>query len=163
MINNHELRTAADEALSSVFQQLGYEQSFFLADLKLGLGLVTVAIAGGLYYLEKKVPFKDSYYVILASVVLYGVISSVMYYLSNGKKYKNIKYVGLNEKKQKVSVYTYTTAFDPVYEVKVVIDDNFSGAIHDSIPFTKMFDSFGYLNHEETKKILDELLKKKGQ
>ncbi|KAM9886554.1 hypothetical protein OXX79_014115, partial [Metschnikowia pulcherrima] len=66
-----ELRTAADDALPELFQQLGYEQTFTLIDIKLALGLSTVAIAGGLYYLEKKVPFKDSYYMIMASIAVY--------------------------------------------------------------------------------------------
>ncbi|OBA22312.1 hypothetical protein METBIDRAFT_11168 [Metschnikowia bicuspidata var. bicuspidata NRRL YB-4993] len=158
-----ELRLAVDEALPELFQQLGYEQSFALGDLKLALGFSTVAIAGGLYYLEKNVSFNDSYYVIVALIALYAVISAAMYVLSNGKGYKNNKYIGFNEKKQKISVYALAEPFDPIYDVKVVINDNFSAPVTESIPFAKMFDAFGFLNHEESKQIFRELLEKKQQ
>ncbi|KAJ8143876.1 hypothetical protein OY671_003009 [Metschnikowia pulcherrima] len=158
-----ELRTAADDALPELFQQLGYEQKFTLIDIKLALGLSTVAIAGGLYYLEKKVPFKDSYYMIMASIAVYAVISGAMFYLSNGPKYKNIKYVGVKDNKQKVAVYTSAKTYDPIYEVKMVFNDNFAGAISESVPFAKMFDAFGFLDHPETKSIFEKILEKKGQ
>lgn len=158
-----ELRTAADDALPELFQQLGYDQSFTLPDLKLGLGLATVAIAGGLYYLEKNFLFKESYYIIVALIAVYAVISLVMYYLTNGKKYKDNKYIGYNDKKQKISVYTLAEPYDPIYNVKVVINDNFSSPITKAVPFTKMFDAFGFLNFVESKQILGEILEKKGQ
>lgn len=157
-----DLKNAVDEFLPSLFEQLGYDQSFTLIDLRLGLGLLTVAIAAFLYYLEKNLTFQESYYIIMALIALYGLISAVMYYFSSTKKYQNLIYTG-KDKKQTIWVYTLLVPFEPVYKVRVVVDDNHSGAIEEDLLFTKMFDSFGYMNETEVKQLFVQLLEKKKQ
>ena len=49
----NDLRQTTDDHLGLVFQQLGYNESFTLIDLKLGLGLSTVVIAGLLFLVDK--------------------------------------------------------------------------------------------------------------
>lgn len=51
----NELRQTTDENLGFIFQQLGYTESFALIDLKLGLGLSTVIIAGLLFLVDKSI------------------------------------------------------------------------------------------------------------
>ena len=52
-----DLQKTTDENLNSVLQQLGYEESFAITDLKLGLGLSTVVVAGLLFLADKKYEF----------------------------------------------------------------------------------------------------------
>lgn len=157
------MRTETDDTLPLVFDKLGYDQDFSLIDVKLALGYLTVAIAGFLFYLEKKFSFKDTKLVIGGAIGLYCVICMVMYYLSAGAQYRDNKYVGTKEGK-KVSVFTLTdSVFSPIYKVKVVFDDNFQGAAEASIPFTQIFDSFGFLNEAELKTYLLNVLQKKSQ
>lgn len=139
---------------------MGYEQQFGLVDLKLGLGLSTVAIACGLYLLEKTVPFKDSYWIIAGLVALYFAISGVLYFLTKGPGYKNNKYIG-QSKTERVAVFTDAAPFDPVYKVKIVVNDG--TPTETAIPFLKMFDSFGFLNEAECLLHLKAALAKKKQ
>lgn len=155
-----ELKTETDEFLPQALLQLGYEQSFALIDLKLALGLVTVAISAFLYYLEKKVSFKDSYYVIAALISVYFIVSAVLYYLSKGPQYKDNTYIGYR-KGHKISVYTWTKPFEPVYRVKIVFGDGV--VFEEKIAFMKMFDEFGFLNEPEASAIFKSLLEKKAQ
>lgn len=157
------LRNETDDNLPQVFGKLGYEQDFRLIDIKLALGYLTVAIAGFLFYLEKRFAFKDTKLIIGGAIVVYAVICLVMYYLKSGAQYKNNKYIGKKDGK-KVAVYTLTKSqFSPIYEIKVVFDDRLDGAVEVKIPFTKLFDSFGFLNEEELRNHVLQLLEKKTQ
>lgn len=157
------LRTEADEHLAQVFDKLGYEQNFALIDTKLALGYLTVAIAAFLYYLEKKCAFRDTKAVIAGAILLYAAICAVMMYLSRSARYKDNKYVGTKDGK-KVTVFALTASvYSPIYDVKIVFDDNYDGTIEGHIEFTKIFDTFGYLNEAEFKAHLESLLEKKNQ
>ncbi|KAF3993583.1 hypothetical protein FT663_00253 [Candidozyma haemuli var. vulneris] len=138
------------------------QQSFTLIDIKLGLGLVTVAIAGFLFWLDKNYSFNDSYYVIAGSVALYFVISTVLLYFTSGPGYKNNKYVG-KKKKDTIAVFAWTTKYDPIYNVKVVLNGNEQGAVTKEIPFNKIFDQFGYFNQDAAVQEFGDLVEKKSQ
>lgn len=144
-------------------EQLGYEQSFTFSDIKLALGYSTVGIAAFLFYLDKKFTFNETYYVVAGLVALYGVISLVMYYLNSCAQYKNITYVGYNKSKKKIAVHTWSTKYDPIYNVKIVIEDKAEGATEGAIPFSKFFDEFGYLNRDEFAKLVSATREKKEQ
>lgn len=143
-------------------ERLSYEQSFALVDTKLALGYLTVAIAGFLFYMDKKIPFKDSYYLVAGAVLVYFLLSTVLYFFTSGSQYKNNKYVG-HKGEQKIAVYGWTTGYEPVYNLKIVLNDKFDSPVEKQVPFTSMFDGFGYLNEEEVTKIIKELLEKKSQ
>lgn len=144
-------------------EALGYEQSFTFSDIKLALGYVTVGIAALLFYLDKKFSFNETFYVVAGLVVLYGIVSLVMYYLNNSAKYKNTAYVGYNKHNKKISVHTWSTKYDPIYNVKIVVEDNADSAFEGEIPFNKFFDEFGYLNREAFTKLITGVMEKKEQ
>lgn len=122
-----------------------------------------MAIAGFLFYLEKKYAFKDTKLIIGGSIALYGLICLVMMYLNKGAQYKNNKYIGTKDGK-KVHVFTLTESeFSPIYDVKVVFDEKFDAAVEEKIPFTQVFDTFGFLNEEAFKSHLEKMLEKKSQ
>lgn len=157
-----DLRNKTDEELPAVLSTLGFSQSFTLVDLKLGLGVATVAIAGFLFYVEKKLSFNEAYYIIAGSLVLYFLVSAVLWYFTNAPGYKNLKYVGVNGS-QEIRVYTNSPKLDPVYEVKVVIDQRQASPVEGKIPFTKLFDGFGYFNHDAAVEQLRSFIEKKVQ
>lgn len=157
------MKLAADEALPAVMETMGYEQSFTLADIKLALGYGTVAIAALLYLLDKKYPFEQTFYASLALVVVYGIISIVMYYLNSSAQYKNTAYVGYDKSKKKISVHTWSTKYDPIYNVKIVLEGRTESAAAGEIPFNKFFDQFGYLNREQFTKLINDVTEKKAQ
>lgn len=157
-----DLRTAVDDFLPLCMERLGYRQSFALIDLKIALGYLTVAIAGFLFYLDKKMSFADTYYIIAGAVATYFVVSSVLYFFTSGPKYKNNKYIG-HKGLQKVAVFTWTKGYEPVYHVKVVTDDKFDGAVEKEVSFTEMFDAFGFLNEEAALAQLSKIVEKKSE
>lgn len=157
------MRSEADDNLPLIFEKLGYEQDFRLVDAKLALGYLTVAIAGFLYYLEKKFAFHETKLVIAGAILVYFIICGAMMFLSQNAQYKNNKYVG-TLKGKKVSVFTLTdSAYSPIYNVKIVFDDKLDGAVEEAIPFTKFFDLFGFLNESEFKAHVVKLLEKKTE
>lgn len=137
--------------------ELGFTQSFTLIDIKLALGYATVAIAAFLYYIDKKWGFNESFNVTVASIIVYGVISLALFLLTNVPGYKNNKFVGTNESKQKLSVATWTTKYDPVYHVDLTLDDE---KVATSIDFTQLFDAFGYYKQEKLTAFLQTELSK---
>lgn len=158
-----ELKLTSDEALPQVLESLGYEQSFTFSDIKLALGYVTVAIAALLFYIDKKFSFNETYYVVAGLIALYGLVSLVMYYLNSHPNLKNTTYVGYNKSNQKITVHTWCTKYDPIYNVKIVLDDKRDGANSGALAFNKFFDEFGYLNRQEFSSLVSGLVEKKEQ
>lgn len=124
--------------------------------------MATVAIAGFLFYVEKKLSFNEAYYIIAGSLVVYFLISAVLWYFTNAPGYKNLKYVGVKGT-QEIRVYSTSTKYDPIYEVKVVIDQRQDSAVEGKVLFTKIFDGFGYFNHDAAVEQLRSLIEKKIQ
>lgn len=133
-----------------------------MIDIKLGLGCITVAIAGFLFWLDKNYPFKDTYYVIAGAVGLYFLVSCVLLYFTSGPGYKDNKYAG-TKKQDRIVLYGWTTKYDPIYNVKVVLNGNEQGAVTKEIPFNKVFDQFGYFNQEAAVREFGDLVEKKSQ
>jgi len=139
---------------------LGYTQSFSLIDTKLALGYLTVVIAGLLYVVDKKFGFEKTYNVTVLSVILYFLISAILFYLSSTTKYKNVKYIGYDEKNQKILVATWTEKYDPIYHLKIRFNDEESSSIVTSFEFMKVFDAFGYYKQDELTRMLKNELEK---
>lgn len=155
-----DLRSAVDDNLPVTMSALGYEQSFTLIDLKIALGYLTVAIAGFLFYLDKKYTFKDTYYVVAAAVVMYFLLSGALYFFTSSPQYKDNKFVGVNDKKEKIEVFAWTSKYDPIYNVKIITKGRTTEV---ALPFNKMFDAFGYYNQDATTTLFKEALSKKTQ
>lgn len=112
--------------------------------------------------MDKKLSFKDTYYYVIACVVLYGIISAILYYYTSGPQ-KNNKYIGFNDSKQRILVDTWTSKYDPIYHVKIVLNDDVDSAILVTIPFTKFYDAFGFYNQGEFTALIKEALEKKSE
>lgn len=150
------MRTATEYELGAAFHQLGYDESFALIDTKLALGVATVAIAGGLFVLDKKLPFQQSYNWTVAAVVVYFIISSILYVLTHKPGLKNVKYVGYKGK-EKVTLAGHTKGYDALYHVSITKGTQ---TITSSLPFTKFFDVSGYINRDALITVLKEELAK---
>ncbi|EGW30696.1 uncharacterized protein SPAPADRAFT_51908 [Spathaspora passalidarum NRRL Y-27907] len=143
----NDLRQATDDQLGQVMQQFGYEESFALIDIKLGLGVATVVIAGLLFLVDKKFTFKESYNITVISIVLYGFCSGLLYLLNFLNK--NVKYTGYNKKGRKVTIATWTAnKFDPIYHISVTFGDRKQRVVT-SFEFTKFFDVIGFFNRDK--------------
>lgn len=152
----NDLRQVTDENLASVMTEMGYDESFLVGDIKLALGYLTVLIAGGLFYLDKKMSFKDSFGLTVAAVVAYFAISAVMLVLN--RKTKNVKYMG-SKQKQKIQIAGWTEKYDPAYNITITVDGEVVAS--EKFPFGKFFDSTGYYNRDAFAKLLTAALDKK--
>ncbi|KAK6456679.1 signal peptidase complex subunit 2 [Scheffersomyces xylosifermentans] len=145
-----DLRQNTDDNLPSVLTELGYDESFKLIDTKLALGYSTVVIAGLLFLVDKKYDFKQSYGVTVFSVVLYFIISSILYYINYTNK--NVKYVGYTEKGKKIVIATWSSKYDPIYNVRVTLDGK--NTFTAQLKFNQFFDIVGYFNRDAFKELL---------
>lgn len=155
-----QLRTTCDDNLHASLSELGYTQSFSLIDTKLALGYLTVVIAGLLYIVDKKFGFEKTYNVTVISVVLYFLISAILYYLTSTKNYKNVKYIGHDESNNKILVATWTQKYDPIYHIKIRFNDNEDSAVVSSFEFMKVFDAFGYYKQDELTRLIKNEIEK---
>lgn len=146
------LKGESDEHLSTVFDGLGYTESFTVTDAKLIFGYLSVASAGLMYYLDKKYnnDFNNRTYVLYIQLLVaaFFILQSITLLISKFVE-KDIKYTGnKNGKIIKVSTSTQSKT-DPVYQIVINIDgkDNFL-----SIPFNEFFFDDGYLSMDAFKK-----------
>ncbi|EER35353.1 conserved hypothetical protein [Candida tropicalis MYA-3404] len=151
----NELRQTTDENLGFIFQQLGYTESFALIDLKLGLGLSTVIIAGLLFLVDKKYTWKENYNITVISCVLYAIISGVLYLINFLNK--NVKYTGYDKKGNKLTVATYSNKYDPIYNITINSDGK---QVKSELEFNKFFDVVGFFNRDAFTNIIGDELNK---
>lgn len=149
----NELRQTSDENLGFIFQQFGYTESFALIDLKLGLGLSTVIIAGLLFLVDKKYTWKESYTVTVISCTLYAIISGVLYLINFLNK--NVKYTGYDKKGNKLTVATQSNKLDPIYNITIFENGK---QVTSALQFNKFFDVVGFLNRDALTKLIGEEL-----
>lgn len=159
LYNAPQLRTIVDENLSDVLGSLGYTESFLLTDIKLGLGLVTVALAGSLFLIEKKLDFFESINLITLILVLYFIASGAILYLTVLKKYKNIKYIGYDDKNNKITIITESKKFEPIYSIEIRFGEDEEKVVKTQVEFMKLFDTFTAFHAENLKEIIGEQLK----
>ncbi|ABN66300.2 predicted protein [Scheffersomyces stipitis CBS 6054] len=153
-----DLRQNTDDNLPAALEGLGYEESFKLVDTKIALGLSTVAIAGGLFAIDKKYDFKESYWITVAALAVYFVISLVMLVVNNQNK--NVKYIGYSSKGKKITIAAWTTKYDPIYHVKVTFNDDPKSTTTAELPFAKFFDLTGYFSRNAFSKLLSSHIEK---
>lgn len=152
-----QLRTTVDENLTTSLSALGYNESFTLIDTRLALGYLTALIAAGLYFVDKKYGFDKTFNITVAAVVAYFAISGILWYYTSTAQYKNVKYVGYSDKKEKITVATWTSKYDPVYHVKITTQGQ---EITTEFEFMKLFDGMGYYKEEQLTNLLKAELEK---
>lgn len=128
--------------------ELGYTQSFAFTDSQLAIGLLTVLLAGILFLLDKKYEFDEIYALTVVLVVLYFTLSSILYYFKSAKKYKDVKYVGYDDKGNKMTIKSYSPKFKPLYKVTLILGDNLKETEFE-ISFLELFDAFGHFRQDE--------------
>ncbi|CCE81928.1 Piso0_002608 [Millerozyma farinosa CBS 7064] len=143
-----ELRTTTDDNLPNSLSELGYTQSFAFTDSQLAIGLVTVSLAGILFLLDKKYEFDEIYTFTIVLIVLYFTLSSVLYYFKSAKKYKDVKYIGYDDKGNKITIKSYSPKFEPLYKVTVILGHNVKETEFD-INYSELFDAFGHFRQDE--------------
>lgn len=130
---------------------LGFSETFLLTDIKLGLGLVTVALAGSLFLIEKKFPFNEAFNMTVVILLAYFLFSGALYFLTSSKKYKNVKYTGVNDSGKKIEIVAGSPKFNPIYEIEIRYENQVSKT---SVEFTKLFDTFTSFHPEALKEEL---------
>lgn len=140
------MRMEADEHIADVFDSIGYAESFKNLDTKLVLGYASVALAGLMYYLEKKFKnnFNNTMYVWYLQLLVAGYFTiQIILYLFSKFVEKGVKYTGY-KKGKKVTVTTSTKSkTDLFYEVIIELD----GKQHKlGFPLNEVFFDDGYLS-----------------
>lgn len=153
------MRTITDENLSDVLGSLGYTESFTVTDLKLGLGVLTVIVSGLLFMVEKKFSFNESYNITVMSLVVYFILSGILWYLTQSKSYKNVKYIGHDDSNNKITIATNTTKYDPIYNIEIRFGDN-GKPVKTNIEFMKLFDTFTTFHPDNLKELIGKEIEK---
>lgn len=140
------LKSESDEHLATVFDTLGYTESFTVVDIKLILGYLSVASAGLMYYLDKKFKndFNNKNYVFYIQVLV-GIFFTLQFiwYLFSKFVEKNIKYIGVKKGKTIKVITSTKSKSDPNYQLIINID----GKNHNlTIPFKDIFFDDGFLS-----------------
>lgn len=152
------MRTTVDDNLTTSLSALGYNESFTLIDTKIALGYLTAIIAGGLYFYDKKYGFDKTFNLTIVAVLAYFAISGILWYYTSTPQYKNVKYIGYNDKKEKITVATWTSKFEPIYHVKITTSEG--QQIDAQFEFMKLFDGMGYYKEEQLTKLIKAELEK---
>jgi signal peptidase complex subunit 2 len=74
--DSNEVKRVLDECAAVVVEDAGYEQNFFVSNVKIGLGLLTCATA--LVAQFYPMPFPDNYWLLLACVVAYFLLNTLL-------------------------------------------------------------------------------------
>ncbi|KAA8903723.1 hypothetical protein DIURU_002235 [Diutina rugosa] len=149
LVSIKDLRETTELELPVVLTQLGYDEIFWLTDLKIAAGYGTVVLAGLMYWLEKKYKFKDVYLINAALIAVYFLLSALMWFFSNFS-YANIKYIGKNKAGDKLTIKGWTDKYEPVYYVKITSEPKQGPpkSADGYLPFEKLFDGMGYINRD---------------
>lgn len=154
------MHKATDDSLESVFGTLGYDPNYLLHDAKLVLGYATVALAAGLFYVDKqlKVPFNEAKTLTTAIVAFYGVLLGILLLVNH--KFKQVNYVGVNpETKKKIYVSSWYKDPEPIYYVKIAHENGETHSLE--VPFNKFFDYSGRITNAALADLLKEGLHSK--
>ncbi|EGV61608.1 signal peptidase complex subunit spc2 [Yamadazyma tenuis] len=163
LYNVAQLRTIVDDNLSDILGGLGYSESFKLTDIKLALGVLTVLLSGGLFLIEKKIPFNESFTLTVLILAVYFAISGVLFFLTNSKRFKNIKYVGFNDNNEQITIVTSSPKYEPVYNIELRFGEERQQSVKTHIEFMKIFDNFSMFQPELLKQLLSKEIEKVGK
>lgn len=157
------LRTECDDHIATALDTLEYNESFKLIDTKLIIGYTCVILSGLMYYIEKQ--YKDDF--LNSDYVKYTTILVALFFILEGIWYlfsiffeKDIKYVGIKNKKTlKVSTFTKSKT-DPYYHMIFEIDGNSEELV---VPFSELFFDDGFLSMDAFTKKISSLLESKDK
>lgn len=142
-----EVAQRLDDEVPSVFQRLGYKQSFKLIDSKLLIGYSIAIVAAISFLLDKQYGHVNvrGYQTVL--FISYLALSSIFWYF---KKYveANIIYSG-TKKNELVHFKSIFKEGYPIYQVVITKKiDNIEKDLKIDLNIEKMFNEFGYLQSE---------------
>lgn len=94
----------------------------------------------------------------MTACIVYGLLNAILFLIN--LKYKNVKYIGVDSKGNKIIIASDVKKYDPNYNVSITFKDN---VVNGSIPFNKFFDVIGYFNGDEFTKLISEEISRVGK
>lgn len=148
-----DLKNNCDDHLASVLNE--FQQDFKIIDIKLVLMYISIALAGALFYLDKKFNnnFHDPlYYNLMVGLTIPFYIITGLVYLYSWKVEKNIKYVGVDAKKNKLVISTkLKKQYSPVYCISLEYNGK---KLELDKHFTELYNKDGFLQLSVFRKVL---------
>ncbi|KAL8820532.1 MAG: hypothetical protein Q9223_001272 [Gallowayella weberi] len=139
-----DLKNTTDDALPNYLTSLKFQQSHFLADVRLALGYSAVVIAGVTFYADYKLGWDATKYWTLWAVIAYFILNGALTYwiwaIEKGKIFTG----EINN--TLISIASSVTKHKPIYNLQVRYNEpgKEPQVLTLSAPFTRWFDSDGY-------------------
>ncbi|KAL8695655.1 MAG: hypothetical protein Q9224_003258 [Gallowayella concinna] len=139
-----DLKNTTDDALPNYLTSLKFQQSHFLADVRLALGYSAVVIAGVTFYADYKLGWDATKYwtfwAVLAYFILNGALTYWIWAVEKGKIFTG----EINN--TLISIASSVTKHKPIYNLQVRYNEpgKKPQVLKLSAPFTRWFDSDGY-------------------
>ncbi|KAL8766707.1 MAG: hypothetical protein Q9209_006576 [Squamulea sp. 1 TL-2023] len=142
-INVH-LKNTTDDALPNYLTSLKFQQSHFLADVRLALGYSAVIIAGATFYADYKLGWDATKHWTLWAVIAYFILNGALTYWIWGVEKGKIFTGEIND--TLISIASSVTKHKPIYNLQVRYGKPGTEpqVLKISASFTRWFDSDGY-------------------
>ncbi|KAL8644666.1 MAG: hypothetical protein Q9226_007649, partial [Calogaya cf. arnoldii] len=139
-----DLKNTTDDALPNYLTSLKFQQSHFIADVRLALGYSAVLIAGVTFYADYKLGWDATKYWTFWSVIAYFILNGALTYWIWGVEKGKIFTGEIND--TLVSIASSVTKHKPIYNLQVRYGKSGKEeqTLKISAPFTRWFDSDGY-------------------
>ncbi|KAL8643481.1 MAG: hypothetical protein Q9226_008342 [Calogaya cf. arnoldii] len=139
-----DLKNTTDDALPNYLTSLKFQQSHFIADVRLALGYSAVLIAGVTFYADYKLGWDATKYWTFWAVIAYFILNGALTYWIWGVEKGKIFTGEIND--TLVSIASSVTKHKPIYNLQVRYGKSGKEeqTLKISAPFTRWFDSDGY-------------------
>lgn len=129
-----------------------------LTDVGLGLGVLCSAIAAFAFYIDKYsgMKFQDLINITTGLVAVYFVVYLIHILFSRFID-KNIVFVGVNDKGEKLKVSSNVSKNVPIYELELQIGD--AEPVKKSIEFNQVYTVNGFLKFDKLYALLEDEIK----
>ncbi|KAL8849897.1 MAG: hypothetical protein Q9221_005163 [Calogaya cf. arnoldii] len=139
-----DLKNTTDDALPNYLTSLKFQQSHFIADVRLALGYSAVVIAGITFYADYKLGWDATKYWTFWAVIAYFILNGALTYWIWGVEKGKIFTGEIND--TLVSIASSVTKHKPIYNLQVRYSKSGKEeqTLKISAPFTRWFDSDGF-------------------
>ncbi|KAL8733963.1 MAG: hypothetical protein Q9166_001724 [cf. Caloplaca sp. 2 TL-2023] len=139
-----DLKNTTDDALPNYLTSLKFQQSHFLADVRLALGYSAVVIAAVTFYADYKLGWDATKYWTFWAVIAYFILNGALTYWIWGVEKGKIFTGEIND--TLISIASSVTKHKPIYNLQVRYGKpgEEPGVLKLATPFTRWFDSDGY-------------------
>ncbi|KAL8791070.1 MAG: hypothetical protein Q9213_000277 [Squamulea squamosa] len=139
-----DLKNTTDDALPNYLTSLKFQQSHFLADVRLAFGYSAVIIAAATFYADYKLGWDATKYWTFWAVVAYFILNGALTYWIWGVEKGKI-FTGENNGTL-ISIASSVNKHKPIYNLQVRYGkpETEPQILKISAPFTRWFDSDGY-------------------